>query len=39
MVMRRCGDQFEVVGAAYIGNKSRKGLEESVDTWENLDIR
>jgi hypothetical protein len=38
MVMRRCGKEFEVVGAAYVGNKSRKGLEESSGSWNTIHI-
>jgi hypothetical protein len=38
MVMRRCGKEFEIVGAAYLGNKSRKELEESSDAWNPIRI-
>jgi len=36
MVMRRCEGEFKVVGAAYVGNKSRKELEESSGAMEPI---
>jgi hypothetical protein len=39
MVIRRCGDDYEVVGAAYIGNKSRTELEKSSTPWKMICIR
>jgi hypothetical protein len=36
MVMRRCEKEFKVVGAAYVGNKSRKELEESSGAWNPI---
>jgi hypothetical protein len=38
MVMRCCGKEFEIVGAAYVGNKSRKELEESSGAWDKIRI-
>ncbi|KAF2122017.1 heterokaryon incompatibility protein-domain-containing protein [Lophiotrema nucula] len=39
MVLRKTGVVYEVVGAAYIGDKSREELENSVDGWEPIRIR
>jgi len=39
MVMRHCGAEFEVVGAGYVGNKSRKELEDSSTSWEIISIK
>lgn len=36
IVMRCRGKEFEIVGAAYIGNKSRKELEESSGSWSTI---
>jgi hypothetical protein len=36
MVMRRCEGEFKVVGAAYVGNKSKKELEESSVAMEPI---
>jgi hypothetical protein len=38
MAMRPCGKEFQVVGAAYVGNKSRRELEESSDPWDTICI-
>jgi hypothetical protein len=38
IVMRLCGTNFKIIGAAYVGNKSRQELEESVLTWKRTII-
>lgn len=39
MVIRRCVEDYEIVGAAYIGNKSRTELEKSSTPWKAICIR
>lgn len=38
IVMRCRGKEFEIVGVAYIGNKSKKELEESSGSWNTIRI-
>lgn len=39
MVIRGCGEDYAVVGAAYTGNKSRTELEKSSTPWKMICIR
>jgi hypothetical protein len=38
MILRKWGDQFTVVGSAFVGNKSRQELEEGVEEWDEIVI-
>jgi len=38
LIMRPCGKEFKIIGAAYVGNKTPEQLRESVRTWDRITI-